>query len=303
MADEGTGFALGEGAEAFQGALFPTLNYRIARAQQQLQVGMQKERLAMDKEKQAISIQALQQDMQTQAIEQRTAEEELKDKVHKGELARESDKLINIVKQFPVSEGAKKKEKGAPRAGQPFAAFQQDDFDDEKLLEAYNLAGRSAPLSLQKRVAEKAITPHEREMRRLDIESEESLIEQRKAAAAASRRPKAAAGTLTERDRARLLDPNISEDEKVLIRQSLFGNKTTVNGVPMEEIESMLDKSYPVGLGGIRAGLPPELRDDPIAMYRHGAELVNELRGQIPSVIPETDDQLDTGTGGSRYFD
>ena len=65
----------------------------------------------------------------------------------------------------------------------------------------------------------------------------------------------------------------------------------------------MLDKSYPVGLGGIRAGLPPELRDDPIAMYRHGAELVNELRGQIPSVIPETDDQLDTGTGGSRYFD
>lgn len=195
MAD-GTGQALGVGAEAFSGALSSTLNYKVAIAQQQLQVGMQKERLAMDKQRQAMEMETAQQALDRSNIAEQAEKEALKDRIRKGELARESDKLINLSKViggFPKSEGVAggEKGKGAPKKGMKFAALQQgvfgQDINPERLLEAYNLAGKKAPLSLLTQITEMNLTPHEEELRRLGIESEESLIEQRRAAAGASR--------------------------------------------------------------------------------------------------------------------
>lgn len=306
---EGLGRALGAGAEAFQGALLPTLNYRMAIAQNQLQAGMQKERLAMDKESQAINIRALQQDMQTQAIEQRTAEEELKDKIRKGELARESDKLINLAKASKDLEKATPQLKKFPKSkeGKPFAVSQPSEFgipeiDEEKLLEAYNLAGKKAPLSLLTSISEANLTEHELEMRRLDIESEESLIEQRRAAAEASRRPKVGAETQKDRDRRKLLDPNTPEDERNLIARDLLGGKTTIGGIPINDISRVYNDLFPE-FAGVRTGLPEGIEENSIEAMRHVARIIKQEQSrEIPSVIPQTDDQLDTGTGGNKYF-
>lgn len=282
----GWGEAIGEGAEAFSQALHPTMSYNIAKAQQQIQAGIQKERLEMDKELQAMQMERLQL---TVDADRKKMEDDLK----KEKLARESDKLINISKmigKFPKSEGATggEKGKGAPKKGQPFGALKQveDRFgaDDETLLGAYELAGKKAPLALKKRIGEAALTDYERELRDLKIESEESLIEQRTAAAEASRRQRigGGAGTMTERFIAELLDPNTSDDRKALIERQMFGNKTMIDGVPINEISKALNDFYPE-FAGRRMDIPENLKDDPVALYRHVAKLLKQTQDGSPA--------------------
>ena len=61
--------AFGEGAKS---TLLPTLNYKIALAQQQFQAGLQTQKLAMEKERQAI-------DMQTQNLNSRVVQQKLEE--------------------------------------------------------------------------------------------------------------------------------------------------------------------------------------------------------------------------------
>lgn len=286
---EGLGYALGEGAEAFSGTFSSTRNYKIAIAQQQLQVSMQKERLAMDQQRQAMEMETMQQALDRSNIAEQVEKEALKDKIRKGELARESDKLINLSKViggFPKSEGAKADKKGAPKKG----VFGQD-ISPERLLEAYDLAGRKAPLSLQKRVAESTITDYEQQLRDLGIESEESLIEQRTAAAEASRREGTVPSTQGERWVAKLLDPNVSQDEKNIIKQKFLGNKATVDGVPLIELERMARLLYPE-FAGVRTGIPENIDPNSVAFLRHLATKFKEGQGGSPPPVDLGDEEI-----------
>jgi hypothetical protein len=55
---DGWGYAAGEGAEAFSNALWPTLNYQVSRAQQQLQAGIEKEKLRLQQERAKLEAEA-----------------------------------------------------------------------------------------------------------------------------------------------------------------------------------------------------------------------------------------------------
>jgi hypothetical protein len=55
---DGWGYAAGEGAEAFSNALWPTLNYQVSRAQQQLQAGIEKEKLRLQQEQAKLEAEA-----------------------------------------------------------------------------------------------------------------------------------------------------------------------------------------------------------------------------------------------------
>lgn len=163
------GEALGEGAEAASGAFHQTLNYKTALALQQIRVGIEKEKLAMDKDRQAMDMERIQQAIDLGKIEEQEAQADLKAKLREERLVRKGEHFISQAKSLEKIAGRE-----TPSGKRPWEAEFIPEISPGRKLEAFEMAGRTAPLAIESLAEEEALTPFELRKRKADVEYTEA---------------------------------------------------------------------------------------------------------------------------------
>lgn len=162
---EGLGYAVGEGAEAFSGALHSTLNYKVALALQQLRVGIEKEKLAMDRDRQAVDMERIQQAIDTEAIEQKTKNLAYESKLADANLKIKGERFISQAKMLD-----KIRDERSPSGKRSFVSTQIPEISAGRKVEAFDMAGREAPLAIENLAEEEAMTPFDIKLRDAKLE-------------------------------------------------------------------------------------------------------------------------------------
>lgn len=153
----------------------------------------------------------------------------------------------------------------------------------EELSTAYQRVGLEVPPSIEEQLK----TPIQRRARKADIEFKEAqTVESVRRAA----RPVDGAGTQKERDRAKWLSLDTPEDERALIERDLFGGKTTIDGVSLNDIRITTNILYPESFG-IREGVPEGIDPNSFELIRHVAQLVKQGQGTT-GLVPIPDQEI-----------
>lgn len=251
----GLGFAIGEGVEAGVGAFQSTLNYKLALAQQQLQAGAQAETRRLREERQAFEVEKF--DFEKTAIER-----ERKEAILERAEAKELRELT-----FPEPSGID--------VTKSVAGGRASSIDKEvKRVRRERLTAKLFPETLKPTGGPK-VKGFTAGQSLGYVDEQGNFVQTGKVPSGPTRDT----STQTERFMLKLLDPNTSTDERALIERQMFGNKTGIDGVSFVDISRILNDVYPESFGE-RPGLPENLKGDPVALYRHGAQLVKELQGE-----------------------
>lgn len=167
----GWGYAVGEGAEAASEALHTTLNYKTALALQQVRVGIEKEKLAMDKDRQAMDMERIQQAIDVGKIEEQEARADLKGKLREERLIRKGEHFISQAKSLEKMAGRE-----TPSGKPPWQAGAIPEISAGRKVEAFDMAGREAPLKIQNLAEEEAMTPFQKKLRDTEFAALEAGI-------------------------------------------------------------------------------------------------------------------------------
>lgn len=271
----GWGYAAGEGAEAFAGSLQGMLNYRLARAQQQMQVGIEKERLRLDQQKAILDQERIDQDIrQSQAyIENLAAETGRKEKelAMKERIQKTAETTAESKFPKPTTAdvmGQAKKGRGFPTSALEKKGKEQfakrEEFVGRVMTEGFP---KENPLSYSELKADVILRPDKYSKETRDFFMTRNSQD---------------GSTQEERYIERLLDPDVSEEKKKLIRQVM--NIDEIDSVPIDDINKVLNNLYPISpVTGKRANLPEDMNPGSFEFLQHGADLINRLKsGKAP---------------------
>ncbi len=153
----------------------------------------------------------------------------------------------------------------------------------EELSAAYQRVGLEVPPAIE----EQLVTPFGRREREADVAFKEAqTVESVRRAA----RPVDVGGTQKDRDRAKWLSPDTSEDERALIERDLFGDKATFDGVPLTEIYRMANNLYPE-FAGVRRGVPEGIDPHGLEFLKLVTRKFKELQGDV-GLVPIPDQEI-----------
>lgn len=261
------------------GSLAQGRDYNLAVARARASAGLRLRQIELDERESELSRLRVQQATEESRIKTLAEREDLKAQLRQSRRETEAEKTIAEYEEA-VSEPilSTVREIGAGRAvpGGPERRVRRLG---RKAASAYETLDREVPARLEEQLQ----TPFARREREAKLESEQALGAQRRRAA----RPVGGPQTQKERDRAKWLSLDTSEDERALIERDLFGGKTTVDGVSLSDIRSTLNTLYPESFG-IREGVPEGIDPNSVEFLRHGAQLIKQAQGNI-GLVPDLD--------------
>lgn len=262
------------------GSLAQGRDYNLAVARARKSAELRLRGIELQERESELSRLRVQQATEESRIKTLAATEDLKAELRQSRRETAAEKTIAEYEEAvsePITSAVREIGAGRPVRGGPERRVRRLG---RKAASAYETLGREVPARLEEQLQ----TPFARREREAGVGLKEAQIAESERRAA---RPVGVAGTQTERFIAELLDPNTPADRRELIERQMFGSKTTVDGVSLTDISRILNDAYPEAFG-LRPNLPEDLKNDPVKLYRHGAQLIKQAQGNI-GLVPDLD--------------
>lgn len=265
------------------GSLAQGRDYNLAVASARQSAGLRLRGIELQEREAELNRLRVQQAMEETRIKTLAETEDLKAQIRQSRRETEAEKTIAEFEEAttePIVSAVR--EIGAGRAvpGGPERRVRRLG---RKAASAFETLGREVPARLEEQLQ----TPFARREREADVGFKEAQIAESERRAA---RPVAGPQTQKERDRAKWLSPDTSEEERALIERDLFGGRTTVDGVSLSDIRSTLNTLYPESFG-FREGVPEGIDPNSIEFLRHGAQLIKQAQGGV-GLVPDPDAEI-----------